>query len=178
MDLSYDFTWLRAICWADDTEVFEDIDDTSSSTITELQMALEHRSATLSIRSYEFDRFIDDLRVFLESAIFTRITSSTSFQIPTISLDDRVIIDILEHGRIDRPLDMIHDAFDLFCLDEDSLKAGCRHRTRRKIEHIATTEEILCPDLIEDRTRVDIRGDGKGYSRWDIRLDETSDDID
>lgn len=141
-------------------------------------MTLDHRCATLSIRSYELDRFVDDFRIFFESTVATVVPSGSTFPIAAISLDDRVIVDILEHSRIDRALDMIHDAFYLFCLDEDSLEASRRHRTRREVEHITATEEILGSDLIEDRTGVDIRGDGKGNTRRDIRLDESGDDID
>ena len=141
-------------------------------------MALEHRSATFSIRPYEFDRFIDDFRIFFESTITTRISSGSTLPIPPITFDNRVIVDILEHGRIDGSLDMVHDSLDLISLDEDSLEPSGRHRTRREVEHIATTEEILGSDLIEDGTRVDIGGDGEGNSRGDICLDKSRDNID
>ena len=113
-------------------------------------MTLEHAGTTFSIGSHEFDRFIDDLRSFLEPTISSRISSHTSLPIPTISLDDRVVIDLLEHGRIDRSLDMVDHAFDLIRLDKDSLESVRCHGTCREIEHIATTEEILSTDLIED----------------------------
>lgn len=89
-----------------------------------------------------------------------------------------MIIDILEHRRIDRALDMIHDTLDLFCLDENSLETSRRHRACREIQHITTTEEILCPDLIENGSRIDIRCDSEGNTGWDICLDESRDDID
>lgn len=89
-----------------------------------------------------------------------------------------MIIYLLEHRRINRPLDVIHHAFDLISLDENSLETIGRHGTSRKVEHITTTEEILCSYLIEDGTRVDIRCDGECDTRWDVRLDETGDDID
>ncbi len=89
-----------------------------------------------------------------------------------------MIIDLFEHGRIDRSLDMIDDALDLIRLDEDSLESiGC-HSTCREVEHVTTSEEILCTDLIEDCTGVDIGCYCEGYTRRDIRLDETCDDID
>jgi hypothetical protein len=66
---------------------------------------------------------------------------------------------------------------DLISLDEDSLEAIGRHSTCREVEHITSTEEILCSYLIEDSTRVYIGCHGKCYSRWYIGLDETRDDI-
>ena len=141
-------------------------------------MTLEHTGTTFSIGSHEFDRFIDDLRIFLEPTISSRISSHTSLPIATISLDDRVVIDLLEHGRIDRTLDVIDHALDLIRLDKYSLEPIRRHRTCREVEHVTTSEEILGTYLVEDRTGVDIRGNGEGYSRGDIRLDETRDDVD
>lgn len=40
--LSYNLPRFRSICWTDDTEILENIDDTSSTTIAELQVPLKH----------------------------------------------------------------------------------------------------------------------------------------
>lgn len=141
-------------------------------------MTLEHGGRTLSIRPYELDCFVDDFWIFLESTIATRIPSGSTFPIATISLDDGVIVDILEHSRIDCSLDMIDHSFDLISFDEYSLKTSRRHRTCREVEHITSTEEIFGSDLIEDGSRVDIGRDSESDTGWDIRLDETRDDVD
>ena len=154
--LPNNFARLRPISRTDDSHSLEHIDDAGSSSIAELQVTLKHAGTTFSIGSHEFDRFIDDLRIFLEPTISSRISSHTSLPIPTISLDDRVIIDLLEHGGIDRSLDMIDDTLDLIRLDEDSLETIGSHSTRREIEHVTTSEEILSAYLVEDSTRVNI----------------------
>lgn len=140
-------------------------------------MALEHRSATLSRRTNELYRLFDDFWIFFERAISSVVPSYTSLPVSTISLDDRVVVDIFEHSRIDRTFYMIHYTFDFISLNQHSLETVCHHRSGRKVEHITTSEKILSTDRVEDCPRIDIRSNGKCNTRGHISLNQTRDHV-
>gem|GEM_PF-4176141 len=118
MKLSDDFAWFAAVGGTDDAHAFEGVDDTSGPRIPELEATLKHGGGSFPLTLHEPYRFFDNLWVFIE---VSRSITHTSPEVPTISLDDRGIVDIFEHGWIDGPFDMIHNGFDFFGTHVDPL---------------------------------------------------------
>ena len=85
----------------------------------------------------DLDRLLDHFRIFVE---FTRSVRHTAIEIATVSLDDRGIVDILEHRRIDGAFDVIDDRLDLFGADIDSLDTLGSRRSDWCIEEVSVSE--------------------------------------
>src|SRR5262249_55076073 len=149
--------WLNPILRSHNALFFHHFDHPCGAIVADPQAALQHRDRRLPRLRDEGNGVIVSLVIL----VFFTVRTILHRRQKTI-----IITGLLPRFPI------LYQAVDLFFRHICSMHALRFRCTGRQKEHIASPKQRLCAIRIENRARVDFRGDLKRQPRWEIGLDD------